>query len=112
MLRNIKSRSFSRLPQTGIFSIPQIKNEPMYAYEPGSVRRQKLQNAVNELKTRIANEPYEVPCVVGGKHIVSNLKTQSLPTEHSKTLCTYSNATPEIVQNVPLLTRLLPMRSK
>ena len=48
------------------FDVPLPKNEPIYAYAPGSEERKALKAALEELFNQ---EPIEIPVIVGGKEI-------------------------------------------
>ncbi|KAJ3253879.1 1-pyrroline-5-carboxylate dehydrogenase [Boothiomyces macroporosus] len=97
MLRAIRARtrSISITPQLGTFNLPEIKNEPMKNYGPGSTERAELQKAVDLMKESITkNRPYEVPIVVSGQMIeTGDISEQPVPTEHHLKLCKYHNAT-------------------
>jgi 1-pyrroline-5-carboxylate dehydrogenase len=86
-------------PTLGSFRLPTVENEPMYNYEPGSLHRQKLQLALKELRSELANGPSDVPCIVGGKQLFDgSIKTQVSPMDHSLEVCKYRHATPETIQ--------------
>ncbi len=59
---------------------------------------------MNDLKRRVAEKgPYEVPCVVSGDYIATgDVAVQVNPGEHKLKLCSYHNATKEIVRDVCL----------
>ncbi|KAI8055096.1 Aldehyde/histidinol dehydrogenase [Syncephalis plumigaleata] len=86
----------SSVPQLAHFKLPQIANEPMHHYEPGSVERKKLQDAIAALRKQV---PLEVPCIVNGKEIkTGNLGKQVMPHEHKTTLCQYHQADDAVVE--------------
>ncbi len=65
------------------FRIPQPVNEPVYSYAPGSKEREKLKNALNELKSR----QIEVPLVIDGKEIRTEKKVKmTAPHDHNLVL--------------------------
>jgi len=77
------------------FKIPQIDNEPMRNYPPGSDDRKAIEAAVDKM---LANAPYDVPCVVDGKEIRSgDLVKQYIPHDHATHLCAYHSATPSTI---------------
>ncbi|RXK38512.1 1-pyrroline-5-carboxylate dehydrogenase [Tremella mesenterica] len=66
-------------------------------YAPGSVERKALEAALKKLQQEL---PFEVPCVINGKHVKSgDLKPQPMPHAHATNLCTYHAATPQIVSD-------------
>lgn len=78
------------------FKVPEIDNEPMRSYGPGSADREGLQAAVKKME---ASLPFEIPAIINGKEVKSgNLESQPMPHNHAKNLCTYHSATPETVQ--------------
>ncbi|EJD35712.1 delta-1-pyrroline-5-carboxylate dehydrogenase [Auricularia subglabra TFB-10046 SS5] len=81
--------------QLGAFSVPQPVNEPTKTYAPGSVERLAVEAALKQMQQEL---PFEVPCVVNGKEVrTGKIDKQPLPSAHAKHLCTYHNATPEVV---------------
>lgn len=47
-----------------------------------------------------ASLPFEVPCVINGKAVKSgDIGSQPMPHDHATNLCTYHNATPEMVSD-------------
>ncbi|KAH7098796.1 delta-1-pyrroline-5-carboxylate dehydrogenase [Auriculariales sp. MPI-PUGE-AT-0066] len=84
-------------PQLGAFTVPPAVNEPMKSYAPGSAERKALEAAVAELQQTL---PLEVPCVVNGKEVkTGKIQKQPIPSDHAKHLCTYHDATPEVVSS-------------
>ncbi|KAK0491551.1 delta-1-pyrroline-5-carboxylate dehydrogenase [Armillaria novae-zelandiae] len=51
-------------PQLATFQIPDIQNEAMKTYAPGSPERHALQAAIDQMQQEL---PFEVPCIVNGK---------------------------------------------
>ncbi|WWD16734.1 1-pyrroline-5-carboxylate dehydrogenase [Kwoniella shandongensis] len=81
--------------QLATFKIPNIDNEPMYNYGPGSAERAGLQAAVDKM---IKSAPFEIPCIVNGKEVkTGDIQAQYMPHDHASKLCTYHNASPEVV---------------
>ena len=77
-------------PSLGNYQIPEIFNEPMRSYEPGSKDRAELQKAIDEI---LNGAPFEVPLVVDGQEIKSGKKAQQLnPSNHSQVVCEYYEA--------------------
>ncbi|KAF9000245.1 delta-1-pyrroline-5-carboxylate dehydrogenase [Cyathus striatus] len=77
-------------PQLATFKVPEIKNEPMRSYAPGSAERKALQAAITEMEQQL---PFEVPCIVNGEPVkTGNLAKQPLPHDHARHLCTYHEA--------------------
>ncbi len=67
----------------GIFNVPEIKNEPVKAYAPGSVERAKLKKAIEEARSRVV----EIPQYIGTEEIFSNNRRKiSPPHDHQHIL--------------------------
>ncbi|KAK0499526.1 delta-1-pyrroline-5-carboxylate dehydrogenase [Armillaria luteobubalina] len=82
-------------PQLATFQIPDIQNEPMKTYAPGSPERHALQAAIDQMQQEL---PFEVPCIVNGKPVkTGKLAKQPLPHDHANHLCTYHEADPATV---------------
>ncbi|KAK4687431.1 1-pyrroline-5-carboxylate dehydrogenase, partial [Tremellales sp. Uapishka_1] len=81
--------------QLASFKIPEVHNEPMRNYAPGSEERKGLQAALAKMESEM---PFEIPCIVNGKEVKSgDLQKQYLPHDSARHLCTYHSATPETV---------------
>ncbi|KAI9333410.1 Aldehyde/histidinol dehydrogenase [Obelidium mucronatum] len=79
----------------GRFNVPDVQNEPMYNYAPGSAERKKLQEALAEMRAKM---PYEVPCVVNGEKIFTkDTLRQPLPFDHKTSLCNFHNADKDLI---------------
>jgi len=77
------------------FKIPQIANEPMKSYAPGSAERAALQVALKELR---AQAPLDIPCVVNGEEVRTGIvEKQVMPHDHKTVLCNYHNADEALV---------------
>ncbi|KIP06164.1 hypothetical protein PHLGIDRAFT_91221 [Phlebiopsis gigantea 11061_1 CR5-6] len=77
-------------PQLATFKVPDIANEPMVTYAPGSPERKALVEAIREMEQQL---PFEVPCVVNGKPVkTGKLAKQPMPWDHANHLCTYHEA--------------------
>ncbi|KAH8096642.1 delta-1-pyrroline-5-carboxylate dehydrogenase [Cristinia sonorae] len=84
-------------PQLATFKAPEILNEPMKGYGPGSPERKGLQDAIAQMEKEL---PFEVPCVVNGKEVkTGKLAKQPLPWDHANHLCTYHEADPATVES-------------
>ncbi|PBK93903.1 delta-1-pyrroline-5-carboxylate dehydrogenase [Armillaria gallica] len=82
-------------PQLATFQIPDIQNEPMKTYAPGSPERHALQAAIDQMQQEL---PFEVPCIINGKPVkTGKLAKQPLPHDHANHLCTYHEADPATV---------------
>ncbi|KAF7332290.1 Delta-1-pyrroline-5-carboxylate dehydrogenase [Mycena kentingensis (nom. inval.)] len=82
-------------PTLATFAVPDIKNEPMRAYAPGSPERAALQAAIAQME---ADLPFEVPCVVNGKPVkTGKLAAQAMPHDHARNICTYHEADASVV---------------
>lgn len=60
----------------GIYKIPEIQNEPVNSYAPGTTERKKLQDTYHEL---LNQEPIDVPMYIGGKEIRTEKKHPLTP---------------------------------
>src|SRR5574344_2635246 len=68
------------------FIFREPKNEPIYAYAPGSPERKLLQEELE----RQYNQTIEIPIIIGGKEVkTGNLGKVTMPTEHGHVLATY-----------------------
>jgi 1-pyrroline-5-carboxylate dehydrogenase len=78
------------------FKLPEIDNEPMYNYAPGSVERQKLQAAIEEMR---AQGPLEIPVVINGEKIYTgNVAQQFNPSEHKVVVANFHQADAALTQ--------------
>ncbi|KAG8709353.1 1-pyrroline-5-carboxylate dehydrogenase [Ceratobasidium sp. 395] len=78
------------------FKVPQIDNEPMRSYAPGSAERADLERALAKMQKEL---PFEVPLVINGKPVkTGRLSKQPLPHDHANHLCTYHEAGPSEVE--------------
>ncbi|CAL1700066.1 unnamed protein product [Somion occarium] len=76
--------------QFASFKVPEIVNEPMRSYAPGSPERKALQEALAQMEKEL---PFEVPCIVNGKEVrTGKLAKQPMPWDHANHLCTYHEA--------------------
>lgn len=74
--------------------VPTFVNEPVLSYAPGSVERDALRRALNELKT----EEFEIPVIAGGRRLYTGrVETIHPPHELSRTLGRYHKAESEEV---------------
>ncbi|KAG6860844.1 hypothetical protein C0995_006982 [Termitomyces sp. Mi166 len=77
-------------PQLATFKIPNIDNEPMRSFAPGSVERKALEAALRQMEQEL---PFEVPCIVNGKEVkTGKIAKQPMPHDHARHLCTYHEA--------------------
>lgn len=68
------------------FIFREPKNEPIYAYAPGSPERKLLQEELE----RQYNQTIEIPIIIGGKEVkTGNMGKVTMPTEHGHVLATY-----------------------
>ncbi|KAI0787231.1 delta-1-pyrroline-5-carboxylate dehydrogenase [Irpex lacteus] len=83
-------------PTLATFKVPEIQNEPMKSYAPGSEERKALEAAIAELQQTL---PFEVPCIVNGKPVkTGKIAKQPLPHDHANHLATYHEADEATVQ--------------
>ncbi len=76
-------------------NIPFPQNEPVLSYAPGTPERQKIKDALEELKSK----QIEVPLIIGGKEVrTGNLAKISCPHDHSIQLGSYHKAGAKEVQ--------------
>ena len=72
-----------------ILQLPEIRNEPVKSYAPGSPERRQLRA---ELARQLNTVP-EIPLIIGGKEIrTDDRKKVVCPHDHAKTLAVFSNA--------------------
>ena len=75
--------------------VPFPQNEPVLSYAPGTPERQKLKDALEELKSK----QIEVPLIIGGKEVrTGNLAKIACPHDHAIELGSYHKAGPKEVQ--------------
>ncbi|CAG8813759.1 5118_t:CDS:2, partial [Racocetra persica] len=80
----------------GTFKVPEIHNEPMRSYPPGSEDRANLKAQLNEFKN---SAPIEIPVYVNGEEIrTGRIIEQRIPSEHEKILAKYHEADSSIVE--------------
>lgn len=75
---------------TAITQVPVPENEPVHGYAPGSPERARLTDAM----TGLANEPIDLPHVIGGQHRMgAGARRQVVqPHRHAARLGTFTNA--------------------
>jgi 1-pyrroline-5-carboxylate dehydrogenase len=77
-------------PQLAAFKVPEIQNEPMRTYPPGSAERAALVAAIEQMEKEA---PFEVPCIVNGEPVkTGTLAKQPIPSDHARHLCAYHEA--------------------
>lgn len=59
----------------GVYKLPQITNEPIKSYAPGSTERETLKQKLTELR----NTMVDLPMIIGGKEVRSNKLTDIRP---------------------------------
>jgi len=78
-----------------IVNIPFPENEKVYDYAPGSVEREKLTQAINELRS----QKIEIPLVIGGKEIKTGKTAKVVcPHDHQHVLAEYHLAGEEEIK--------------
>ena len=78
-----------------MFTVPKAYNEPVYAYEPGSPRRESIKAMLSKMKS----EQVEVPMVIGGKRVKSDNRTEiNPPHDHQFVLGHFYKSDAEHVQ--------------
>ncbi len=79
----------------GIPIMPRPKNEPVYAYGPGSPEKAKLKAKLDELSSK----ELDIPLVIGGKEVRTGNKGDCvMPHNHQHRLGQYHKAGPKEVQ--------------
>ena len=72
-----------------LFKTPNVKNEPVLSYAPGSKEKIELKKALEELKST----KLQIPLIIGGKRITTEAKgTSVMPHNHAHVLAEYSKA--------------------
>lgn len=95
----VKTRAFTTIgvpgtPGNGIFAIPEIKNEPVRDFGPGSADRQGVINSLKDIKKSV----HEIPVVIAGRKYWSE-KTGAQYNPYTKQqIAKVSQATPEDVK--------------
>ncbi|KAI9016723.1 delta-1-pyrroline-5-carboxylate dehydrogenase [Hyaloraphidium curvatum] len=80
----------------GRFRVPEIENEPMRPFPPGSSDRANLRAAIAELKSQL---PVTVPCVVDGLKLHTNIvQHQRMPHDRGTVLAEYHAGDARTVQ--------------
>ncbi len=79
-----------------IVSGPDPVNEPVQGYAPGSPEKARLKAALKAIE----NEVVEIPCVVGGKRILTGkLRNVVMPHEHAHVVARFHAATDEVAES-------------
>lgn len=82
-------------PQLATFRVPDIENEPLRSYSPGSIERRHLESAIFQMAQ---DSPFEIPCIVNGRPVKTDkLAKQPMPHDHARHLCAYHEADETIV---------------
>ena len=80
----------------GIFKAPELKNEPVKTYAPGSPERSALKQAIEEARSKVI----DIPQYIGSKEVFSgNKKKISPPHDHQHTLGYFHEGSAEDVKN-------------
>lgn len=67
----------------GVFNVPEIKNEPVKSYAPGSIERVQLKKAIEEARATTV----EIPQYIGSEEVYSNKRQKiSPPHDHQHVL--------------------------
>eukprot|EP00162_Nutomonas_longa_P011222 comp20426_c0_seq1/m.41025 comp20426_c0_seq1/g.41025 ORF comp20426_c0_seq1/g.41025 comp20426_c0_seq1/m.41025 type:complete len:556 (-) comp20426_c0_seq1:73-1740(-) len=86
-----------RFSNFGATTLPEIHNEPMLNYAPGSPERAKIEAAVVSMKKRL---PVTIPCVIGGKEVHGERTVeQRMPSDHAVTVARFTEATPAMIND-------------
>jgi len=80
--------------QFGRSSIPQVYNESLRDYKPGSEDAAKLKAACAKLRS----ECPDIPCVINGKEVrTGDVAKQLIPSDHQHVLCTFHQANEKVL---------------
>ena len=63
----------------GFFNIPEIKNEPVLSYAPGTPERAELKKAIEEMRSEVA----DIPMIINGKEVRTD-NTVSVHPPHNR----------------------------
>ncbi|CAN6627460.1 potassium-activated aldehyde dehydrogenase, mitochondrial [Trichomonascus vanleenenianus] len=89
------SRRYSTA-QVGAFKVPQIHNEPVRTFAPGTTDRSKLLDALKRVKSTTE----QIPLVIGGKEVFTKDKfDQVSPYNHKVPIANVSSASAQDVKN-------------
>jgi 1-pyrroline-5-carboxylate dehydrogenase len=64
----------------GFFNIPEVKNEPIKSYKPGSAERKELKEMINQLRS----VELELPMIIDGKEITTDRRVRIFPPHEIK----------------------------
>jgi len=79
----------------GNYEIPTPKNEPVYAYAPGSPERDSLKKKVDEL----AGQQFDIPLVIDGKEVrTGDTGNYVMPHDHGHVLAKWHKGTDKEIQ--------------
>ncbi|XP_064385125.1 delta-1-pyrroline-5-carboxylate dehydrogenase, mitochondrial-like [Halichondria panicea] len=88
-------RALNRLYSSPVVTVPNITNEPILNFAPGSKERNDVIKALEELRTEVE----EIPCVIGGQKIFTgDIKKQVSPYDHQRVVAHYHHASKEHIQ--------------
>jgi len=59
----------------GFFNIPEVKNEPVLSYAPGTPERKELQEKIKELRAMTVS----LPMIIGGREVTTDKKIEMRP---------------------------------
>jgi 1-pyrroline-5-carboxylate dehydrogenase len=71
----------------GFYNIPEVKNEPIKSYAPGSPERKELKKKLAELRS----VELEIPMMIGGKNVFTDNKVRMFPPHDIKHTLGYYN---------------------
>eukprot|EP00756_Hemistasia_phaeocysticola_P022013 Hpha_TRINITY_DN15806_c1_g2::TRINITY_DN15806_c1_g2_i1::g.188260::m.188260/K00294/E1.2.1.88; 1-pyrroline-5-carboxylate dehydrogenase len=79
---------------TSKIDLPEINNEPLLNYAPGSPERKQLEDSL----VRIGETEWDIPCIVGGKEYRDVEFVREIPHDNKKSLCKYHYASVETLR--------------
>ncbi|MEL6183105.1 MAG: L-glutamate gamma-semialdehyde dehydrogenase, partial [Myxococcota bacterium] len=74
---------------SGVSSVPEPRNEPVFSYAPGTAEREELKSELS----RMSEERPSIPLVVGNEKMTGNLVDVVMPHDHRHVLARASSAT-------------------
>ena len=77
----------------GSYQIPEVVNEPLLNYAPGSQERADVVASVK----RMESEKWEIPCVVNGVEYKGTEMSREIPHDNKTELCKFHYASKEII---------------
>eukprot|EP01060_Flectonema_neradi_P031932 TRINITY_DN496_c9_g1_i1.p1 TRINITY_DN496_c9_g1~~TRINITY_DN496_c9_g1_i1.p1 ORF type:complete len:576 (+),score=124.24 TRINITY_DN496_c9_g1_i1:62-1729(+) len=77
----------------GSYKIPDVVNEPLLDYAPGSVERANVEASIK----RMESEKWEIPCVVNGVEYKGTEMSREIPHQNKTELCKFHYASKDVI---------------